>query len=109
MTLLRASMPSNRHSIATMFSYMLAMFDYNVIYGSKNATAAMLLFIAFEVGARCVWLGALAVLLLPCTAAPWCDCARDVVCAHHTRHTAGVTHACSSSSTCCCSTCSSPA
>jgi hypothetical protein len=28
----------------------LAMFDYNVFYGSTNPTAAMLLFIAFEVG-----------------------------------------------------------
>lgn len=27
----------------------LAMFDYNVFYGSTNPTAAMLLFIAFEV------------------------------------------------------------
>lgn len=36
------------HSFASMFSYMLAMFDYNVFYNSTNPTAAMLLFIAFE-------------------------------------------------------------
>lgn len=30
------------------------MFDYNVFYGSTNPTAAMLLFIAFEVGC---WVG----------------------------------------------------
>lgn len=29
-------------------SQQLAMFDYNVFYGSTNPTAAMLLFIAFE-------------------------------------------------------------
>jgi hypothetical protein len=34
----------------------LAMFDYNVFYGSTNPTAAMLLFIAFEVGVlRTTW------------------------------------------------------
>jgi hypothetical protein len=36
------------HSLASMFSYMLAMFDYNVFYNSTNPTAAMLLFIMFE-------------------------------------------------------------
>eukprot|EP00775_Hariotina_reticulata_P003763 gene3763-4022_t len=36
------------HSFASMFSYMLAMFDYNVFYNSTNPTAAMLLFIMFE-------------------------------------------------------------
>jgi hypothetical protein len=36
------------HSFASMFSYMLAMFDYNVFYGSTNPTAAMVLFIMFE-------------------------------------------------------------
>jgi hypothetical protein len=32
---------------------MLAMFDFNVFYGSTNPTAAMLLFIAFEVSVHC--------------------------------------------------------
>ncbi|WIA29571.1 hypothetical protein OEZ86_012064 [Tetradesmus obliquus] len=36
------------HSMASMYSFMLAMFDYNVFYNSTNPTAAMLLFIAFE-------------------------------------------------------------
>lgn len=42
-----------------MFSYLLAMFDYNVLYSSANPTAAMLLFIVYEVrvggGDVCAW------------------------------------------------------
>jgi hypothetical protein len=36
------------HSFATMFSFLLAMFDYNVFYSSTNPSAAMALFIIFE-------------------------------------------------------------
>eukprot|EP00879_Flechtneria_rotunda_P030709 GHRR01033380.1.p1 GENE.GHRR01033380.1~~GHRR01033380.1.p1 ORF type:complete len:313 (+),score=66.53 GHRR01033380.1:359-1297(+) len=36
------------HSFASMFSYMLAMFDYNVFYNSTNPAAAMVLFVMFE-------------------------------------------------------------
>ncbi|GBF90826.1 transient receptor potential channel protein [Raphidocelis subcapitata] len=36
------------HSFASMFAYLLAMFDYNVLYSSTNPTAAMLLFMLFE-------------------------------------------------------------
>ncbi|KAI8473618.1 MAG: hypothetical protein J3K34DRAFT_518899 [Monoraphidium minutum] len=36
------------HALASMFSYLLAMFDYNVFYNSTNPTAAMILFIIFE-------------------------------------------------------------
>jgi hypothetical protein len=31
-----------------MFAYLLAMFDYSVLYGSSNPNAAMVLFMVFE-------------------------------------------------------------
>lgn len=36
------------HSFASMFSYILAMFDYNTFYGSSNPVATMILFVIFE-------------------------------------------------------------
>ncbi len=36
------------HAFASMFAYLLAMFDYSVLYGSSNPNAAMVLFMVFE-------------------------------------------------------------
>ena len=36
------------HSLASMFSYLLAMFDLNVFYHSTNPVSAMMLFIVYE-------------------------------------------------------------
>eukprot|EP00798_Chlamydomonas_sp_ICE-L_P021639 gene21639-28648_t len=36
------------HAIASMFSYLLDMFDLNVFYNSSNPTASMILFLLFE-------------------------------------------------------------
>ncbi|KAG2492014.1 hypothetical protein HYH03_009743 [Edaphochlamys debaryana] len=36
------------HSFASMFAYMLQMFDYNVLYGSTHPVMAMILFMAYE-------------------------------------------------------------
>lgn len=39
---------STWHAFASMFAYLLAMFDYSVLYGSSNPNAAMVLFMVFE-------------------------------------------------------------